>query len=252
MSRSRRCCGLLLLAAALVSSLRAQSIPGDGAVRSCDASSIVPNILTDQRQIWTFPIHMAKGEHLVPALAFIAATGVLIATDPYDSHYFRSTSSFKSFDSAWNGTATAVGIVLVPVALYTAGLARSDSKAKNTAWLAGEALADSEILAYAIKFADERLKPAAFPTSTTNLSDSWFEKGLSAGSFPSGHAIAAFSVATVMARRYGNHRWVPFVAYGLATAVGFSRISTSAHFPADVFAGAVLGYSVSRFVVLRE
>ena len=69
---------------------------------------------------------------------------------------------------------------------------------------------------------------------------------------PSGHTIAAFSIATVVARRYRKHRWVPFVAYGLAGVVGFSRMTLSAHFASDVFMGASLGYSISRFAVLRQ
>ena len=69
---------------------------------------------------------------------------------------------------------------------------------------------------------------------------------------PSGHTIAAFSVATVVARRYRNHRWVPYVSYGVAALVGFSRLSLSAHFISDVFVGATLGYSVSRFAVLQQ
>jgi membrane-associated phospholipid phosphatase len=72
------------------------------------------------------------------------------------------------------------------------------------------------------------------------------------GSFPSGHAIAAFSVATVVARRYGSHRWVPYIAYGIAAVVGFSRLSLSSHFSSDVFMGGALGYSISRFAVLRQ
>ena len=62
---------------------------------------------------------------------------------------------------------------------------------------------------------------------------------------------AAFSIATVFAEHYRRHRWVPFVAYGLASLVGFSRITLQAHFSSDVFAGAVLGGSFSHFVVLR-
>jgi membrane-associated phospholipid phosphatase len=58
-------------------------------------------------------------------------------------------------------------------------------------------------------------------------------------------------IATVFARRYQSHRWVPWVAYGVAGTIGFSRITLQAHFPADVFLGAALGYSISRFVVLR-
>jgi membrane-associated phospholipid phosphatase len=42
---------------------------------------------------------------------------------------------------------------------------------------------------------------------------------------------------TGVARRYGNHRWIPYVAYGAAALVGFSRLSLSAHFLSDVFVG---------------
>jgi membrane-associated phospholipid phosphatase len=72
------------------------------------------------------------------------------------------------------------------------------------------------------------------------------------GGFSSGHTIAAFSIATVVARRYRTRRWVPYFFYGLATLVGFSRLSLSAHFLSDVFVGGALGYSISRFAVLRQ
>jgi len=58
-------------------------------------------------------------------------------------------------------------------------------------------------------------------------------------------------VATVVSRRYPKYRWLPYVAYGLAGVVGFSRVTLSAHFPSDVFLGAALGYSISRYAVLR-
>jgi len=117
-------------------------------------------------------------------------------------------------------------------------------------------VADSEILTTVLKDIDGRSRPAAVP-SGGNFADTWFERKGSIlrgnGSFPSGHTIAAFSVAAVAARRYGRrHRWVPFVAYGAAAAVGFSRVTLSSHFPSDVFMGAALGYSISRFAVLRQ
>jgi hypothetical protein len=44
--------------------------------------------------------------------------------------------------------------------------------------------------------------------------------------------------------------WVPFVAYGLAGTISFSRITRSDHFSADVFFGGTIGYVISRYVVL--
>jgi membrane-associated phospholipid phosphatase len=106
-----------------------------------------------------------------------------------------------------------------------------------------------------LKDAAKRVRPADIQLGG-NYSDSWFESRGSFlrgnGSFPSGHTIAAFSVATVVARRYGNRKWIPYAAYGMAALVAFSRLSLSAHFVSDVFMGSVLGYSISRFAVLQQ
>jgi membrane-associated phospholipid phosphatase len=89
--------------------------------------------------------------------------------------------------------------------------------------------------------------------ASSGFGDSFWDGKPSSGGFPSGHTIAAFSVATIISRRYGKqHRWVSFASYAVATAVGFSRLSLSEHFLSDVFLGAALGYSISRFTVLRE
>ena len=44
----------------------------------------------------------------------------------------------------------------------------------------------------------------------------------------------------------------PIAAYGLATAISLSRVTTSAHFPSDVFLGAALGYAIAKFQVLQH
>ena len=63
--------------------------------------------------------------------------------------------------------------------------------------------------------------------------------------------MMSFSIATIFARRYREHRWVPYVAYGVAAAISFSRISTGAHFPSDVLFGAATGFAIARFSVLH-
>src|SRR5262249_48813626 len=67
----------------------------------------------------------------------------------------------------------------------------------------------------------------------------------------SGHAMMSFSIATIFAHRYRQHRWVPWVTYGLAGVVSFSRIATSAHFPSDVLFGAATGFAIARYSVLH-
>jgi membrane-associated phospholipid phosphatase len=216
---------------------------------------LLPNLLSDQKSIWLFPARLVQGQSLIPTAAILGTTAGLVALDPTEASYFHRTSTFQQFNNVFSGNATAIGTVVAPASLYVLGLVRKDAKMQRTALLAGEAVADAEVVTTFLKDATKRVRPAAIPPSG-NYSDSWFESSGSLlrgnGSFPSGHTIAAFSVATVIARRYGNHRWVPYVAYGSAALVGFSRLSLSAHFLSDVFMGGALGYSISRFTVLRQ
>jgi hypothetical protein len=224
--------------------------------RPISIKRLIPNIASDQKRIWLFPVQVARGRHWIPTLSVIAVTVGLIASDPETAPYFRHTHTFQGFNSIFNANATATGIVLAPVSLYIAGLLCRDSYAKKTTLLAIEALVDTDFVTTAMKDVDRRIEPRSVPPNG-DFGDTWFKDKVSIlggyGSFPSGHAIAAFSVATIMARRYGRqHRWVPIAAYGAATLVGFSRLTLSAHFPSDVFMGSALGYAISRFVVLRE
>jgi membrane-associated phospholipid phosphatase len=200
-------------------------------------------------------MRLSQGKYLAPMAAVLGTTAALVALDPSESAYFRRTPTLHAFNNIFTGNVTSIGIIVAPASLYTVGLLRRDSKMKHTALLAGEAIVDAELVTTVLKDTTRRVRPAAVSTNG-NFSDTWFESGGSlirgSGSFPSGHTIAAFSVATVAARRYGNHRWVPYIVYGAAALVGFSRLSLSAHFLSDVFMGGVLGYSISRFAVLRQ
>lgn len=222
--------------------------------REVDVRTFLPNVLDDQERIFTtFPNQLIHGKHWIPVLAIAAATSGLIVADQYDTGYFRRTTILSGYNSVFSSTATAAGTLLVPAAFYSIGYFTADASAKQTGLLAAEAALDGEIVDLAGKFISDRQRPSSIPVSG-NYADSFTEgKNHFYGSFPSGHTVAAFSVATVVARRYGRqHKWVPWAAYGLSGAVGFSRVSRSAHFPSDVFFGAAIGYSIGRFAVLHQ
>lgn len=67
-------------------------------------------------------------------------------------------------------------------------------------------------------------------------------------SFPSGHATAAFAVAT-MESQY--HPKQALLWYGGATLIGVSRVQLHRHFTHDVIAGAAVGYFTSKFELKR-
>ena len=212
------------------------------------------NLLQDQKDVWLFPVELSKGRHWVPTIAVTGVTGALIAADAHDTPYFRRTQRFEGFNDVFSGRNTSLGMAIVPAAFLVVGHFRHDSYAEKTALLAGEAYADSAIVDIAMKVSTRRLRPSDIPP-TGNFSDTFFRSRVSAvginTSFPSGHAAGAFSIATVFAHRYRRHRWVPWVAYGAAGAISFSRVTTQAHFPSDVFLGAALGFTITEFTVLR-
>jgi undecaprenyl-diphosphatase len=66
-------------------------------------------------------------------------------------------------------------------------------------------------------------------------------------SFPSSHAVNNFAAATLFALHY--RRWVPWLAFGLAALVSYSRIYLGLHYPSDVLGGAVIGIVCALAVV---
>jgi membrane-associated phospholipid phosphatase len=168
--------------------------------------------------------------------------------------HFRKTNTFHDFNRVLGTTATGAAIAAVPAAIYAVSLIRKDSYGQSTALFAGEAVVDDTILMVVTKAITRRQRPTERPVAGPyndtffHSNGSIFGKGTS---FPSGHAMMAFSVATILARRYHDHRWVRYVAYATASAIAFSRVTTGAHFPADVFVGSSLGYVIARYDVLH-
>ena len=236
--------------------LSATPSPSPSALANGDVSlkTLPFEILRDQKYVWLFPISLARGQHLFPALAIVGVTAGLMQADPPAMRYFGRTTDFNRFDESFNGSVTGAFEGLVPASLYVFGLARHDSYAEKTALLAGEAYADSAIPHLAIKIVSRRIRPNAVPPGS-DYSHTFFRSSVTpfgkGSSFPSGHAAAAFSIATVIARRYRDHGWVPWLAYGVATVFAFARAPARAHYPSDIFLGAALGYAIARYDTLR-
>ena len=145
----------------LVGGARAQDPPGSSSSeRSVSWPELIPNIGSDQKQIWTFPARLGHDHNWVPFLGVVAATAGLVAADPWTIKPFMNTTAFHGFNSVFSGNATSIGTAVVPVSMYAIGLWRKDTYAQHTALLVGEAVADSEILATVIKTAARRTRPS--------------------------------------------------------------------------------------------
>lgn len=62
-------------------------------------------------------------------------------------------------------------------------------------------------------------------------------------SFPSLHAMLAFTAATLLSSRLKKHR---LKFYFVATLISFSRIYLTFHFPTDVICGMILGIVIGK------
>ena len=228
--------------------------PNSPEARKVTWKGVPRDFLHDQKMIWLFPGQLAKGRHWVPTAAIVGGTAGLIIADKHIMPYFRAhQKNLDDINDTFDTMITTGEVVLIPAALLVGGYARHDDYAVSTAILAGEAYADSAVVDLAIKAVSRRKRPVDVPPGQP-FTDTFFDGGKSpfrGSAFPSGHAAGAFSVATVMANRYRSHKWVPFVMYGFATAVSCSRITTLAHFPSDVFLGAALGYTITKFDTLQ-
>jgi hypothetical protein len=211
--------------------------------------------LHDEKDIWLFPVKLGEGKHWIPTVIVVGATAGFIAGDPPLERKVRQTDIFSEYNKVLKSSVSGGIIAVVPVGFYAVSLLRHDSYGQGTALLAGEAVANDAIVMIVLKAITRRARPSEFPPNG-RYNDTFFATHNSflgnGSSFPSGHAMMAFSVADVFSQRYRQHKWVPYVAYTLATAISFSRVTTGAHFPSDVFIGAALGFSISRFDVLRR
>jgi membrane-associated phospholipid phosphatase len=197
------------------------------------------NILRDQKAIWTSPFHLHGRDARWLAPLGLTTAG-LIATDRQtgdeigESHRQLNISRYVSYA----GSGYAVGGVALT--FYLVGRAGHNERARETGLLGAEALIDSAIVVTVLKEITQRRRPLA----ATGRGD--FFKGGS--SFPSGHAIESWALATVIANEYHGHPIVQVGAYGIATAVSLSRFTGRKHYLSDVLVGSAMGYGIGRYV----
>lgn len=196
------------------------------------------NILRDQRAIWTSPLHL-QGNDAKWLVPFGLSTTALIATDRRTSGALHDNRLRLNISRDVSYFGSGYGTSAVAAVFYLAGRKTGNARARETGILGGEAIIDSGIVAAALKTATERRRPRAKEPGD------FFEGGLS---FPSGHTIASWSLATIVASEYRDNRLVQVTAYGLATVVSMSRFTGRNHFLSDVLVGSAIGYGIGRYV----
>jgi hypothetical protein len=202
---------------------------------------LLKNMAKDQKAMWTSPRHLrlVDADWLLPL--GIAAGGMFATDTEYSRHLSNSPSRLKySRDVSKYGIGSMAGI---GGGLYLWGHMTHDDLKSETGILAGEAALDSFTAVYAFKQVFGRERPLR-----NNYGGQFWRGG---DSFPSGHAAAAWSIASVIAREYPGPL-TSFFVYGLASAVSASRITAKQHFPSDVLIGSAIGWFAGQQVYRRH
>jgi len=197
------------------------------------------NVLRDQKAIWTsqFRLHGRDARWLAP---LGLGTAALIATDRRTGDEMAESTGQLNASRIVSYAGSTYGVGGIAATFYLVGRARHDERARETGLLGAEALIDSGIVVTALKEITQRGRPL----SGRDRSE-FFDGG---SSFPSGHSIEAWSLATVIANEYHDHRWVQVTAYGIASAVSLSRFTGRQHYLSDVLVGSAAGYGIGRYV----
>lgn len=175
----------------------------------------------------------------------VAATALLYPRDEKIQHWIQdnrspATDRAAEFAKQFGEPET----YKVPLAvLYLYGQLSDDERARRTVRYSINSLVIGAIVTQTIKAVVNRQRP------NRALGDDPFDEGGSLMSFPSGHTMVAFLMATVLSSEYGQYAGVRPVSYTIAGMTGWSRMNDNSHWASDVVFGAFIGYTAAKLVM---
>ena len=202
---------------------------------------VLRNLAKDQKDIWTSPFK-ARVEDLNWIIPLAGVSAGLINADAELESRITGTNTFSKHASTISNAG--VGLALGGSGmLYLMGKYRGDDHQKETGILALEAATDSLVVGEVLKVVTQRARP----TDGNFKGEFYNSTSITNSSFPSAHALLAWSAASVLAHEYPGPLTQIF-AYGLATTVSAARVAGRAHFPSDVVVGSAVGWLIGRQV----
>jgi membrane-associated phospholipid phosphatase len=145
------------------------------------------------------------------------------------------------------------GLITLPATgvMWGMGYWGGDEKVAATGLLAAKAFILSRLLVQLPKYAFQRQRPLDAGGNPFLFSGPF--GGFTHDAFPSGHVTSAFAAAAVMRVAFREeHRWVPFLFYGMGVATATGRLVEGKHWFSDVVAGALFGHAVGHFLATRS
>jgi membrane-associated phospholipid phosphatase len=196
----------------------------------------VRRTLEDQKELYLTPFKPANFKW--DALE-LGGTAALLASDRHiekhigTAHYtfYQATS-----DVAIAGLGTTLGVV------WIWGIKGDHPHAKETGVLELETLVNTFLIYTPMQLLAARQRP----DEGNGNGDFWKHHNINT-SFPGGHAMFTFAMATVVSHEYPQ-KWVQALAYSAATIVTVTRFMARDHWSSDMFVGAALGIGIGSHI----
>jgi len=229
------------------------------AVRADDCRDVTwESVGEDFEALLKAPFEMDEEGWIKTGVAFASVGATMIWADaPIDRVVQEQPAAWKPFHklaslSNWYGRSGKNAFIVsagVIGAVAVGGWLADEDRMVDTAAIMTESLVFSTAISGLAKVILGRKRPHA---DEGPHKFNWFvgPGDHESVSFPSGHTSTAFALAGAGAGRH-PYWYVQIPAYTLAVSAGLQRIDSRAHWTSDVITGALIGYSVSAFLVDR-
>jgi hypothetical protein len=196
----------------------------------------VKRTLEDQKELYRAPFKPSnfKWDALV-----LGGTAALLASDRHIEKHIgtaHQTVYQASSDVAIAGLGATLGGV------YLWGIKGDHPHAKETGALELETLVNTFLIYTPMQLLAARQRP----DEGNGNGDFWKHHNINT-SFPGGHAMFTFAMATVVSHEYPQ-KWVQALAYSAASIVTVTRFMARDHWSSDMLVGSALGIGIGAHI----
>jgi membrane-associated phospholipid phosphatase len=196
----------------------------------------VRRTLEDQKELYLTPFKPSnfKWDALV-----LGGTAGLIAADRHIEKHI-GTAHYNFYQATSDVAIAGLGATLAGVWIW--GIKSDHPHAKETGVLELETLVNTFLIYTPMQLLAARQRP----DEGNGNGDFWKHHNINT-SFPGGHAMFTFAMATVVSHEYPQ-KWVQVLAYSAATVVTVTRFMARDHWSSDMLIGSALGIGIGAHI----
>jgi len=196
----------------------------------------VKRTLQDQKELYRAPFKVSNFKW--DALVLGGAAPLFIEDRNIETHIPNSHYTF--YQATSDLSIAALGATLGGIWVY--GIKGDHPQAKETGDLELETLVNTFLIYAPMQFIAGRQRPGEGDGHGDFLRHNAMNT-----SFPGGHAMFTFAMATVISHEY-SQKWVQALAYAAATTVTVTRFMARDHWASDMLVGSALGIAIGAHV----